>query len=178
VLAVAIALAWGLGVEAFEDLLGLEDDVDPLVIPGAEYLTTRGREAADQIADTTEQQIGRSVLLGLAAGWLLGAVVDAVAARFARYRESRIPGIATYETLEAYERGGYNAAGYYSATGLEVEKSNVTMRDKRVEQECRDNEAQGWLPANQPFQSGHQRPLFHHRCRCLLAWRLAKQAEE
>lgn len=40
---------------------------------------------------------------------------------------------------------------------------------------CGGNVAQGIIPINQPFQSGHQRPAAHNRCRCGL--RLVYQAE-
>jgi hypothetical protein len=163
-LAVAIALAWELGVDGLTAELEQADELDPLALAGTEYLTTRGRVAADQIADTTRDQIGRVLVLGLAAGWLLSALVDAVTARFVRYQETRIPGISQYETLQAYSEGSYNAAGYYSATGIPVEKLWVTMRDGKVERICRENETQSWLPAEQTFSSGHQKPLAHHRC--------------
>jgi hypothetical protein len=177
-IAVAIALAWEFGVEGLAEMLGQTDDLDPLTVPGAEYLTTRGRVAADQIADTTRDQVGRTLVLGLAAGWLLSALIDAVGARFARYQESRIPTIAQYELFQAYESGGYSASGYYSATGIPIEKLWVTMRDKRVEPICRENEMAGWLPSDQAYPSGHQMPLAHVRCRCVQGFRNAKTPKQ
>ena len=53
--------------------------------------------------------------------------------------------------------------------GLQVYKSWLTADDDRVDEDiCRANEAQGPIPLEDKFQSGHMAPLGHPRCRCAL----------
>jgi hypothetical protein len=50
------------------------------------------------------------------------------------------------------------------------EKRWVTVGDDRVCPLCHGNEAQGGIPIEQAFQSGHQYPTAHPRCRCVLSY--------
>lgn len=40
--------------------------------------------------------------------------------------------------------------------------------DSRLCEICKANEAAGWIPFNEPFPSGHMRPLAHEDCGCSL----------
>ena len=50
-------------------------------------------------------------------------------------------------------------------------KAWQTVGDSRVDDACMMNEAQGWIPIEQPFQSGKMQPLEHPNCRCAMSTR-------
>lgn len=51
------------------------------------------------------------------------------------------------------------------------EKEWMTVNDNRVSEQDADNEAQGYIPIDQSFRSGHKEPPGHPRCRCTLGYR-------
>jgi hypothetical protein len=138
------------------------------------WLKGHALEAARQIQGTTRDYIMAIVVQGVAEGWSYDRMAEAITARYSEFAEgrpqehiaSRAHGIAVYEAGMAYESGSRAVVDDLMAAGLTMEHSWLTVGDDRVEQECRDNEAQGWIPADQPFQSGHMNPLAHYACRC------------
>jgi len=54
----------------------------------------------------------------------------------------------------------------------------LTAGDRRVSDACQRNEADGWIPINEPFATGSQMPLEHPNCRCDVAYRTATPGEE
>jgi len=62
-------------------------------------------------------------------------------------------------------------------------KAWLTVGDSRVSNECEANESDGWIPIDEVFDSGHDHPPEHPRCRCTLTYRkivtdAAKQRQE
>lgn len=49
---------------------------------------------------------------------------------------------------------------------LVEERRLITMDDDRVCEICLGDAAQGWLPADQNYESGHMYPPIHPNCRC------------
>jgi len=54
------------------------------------------------------------------------------------------------------------------AVGMTRKKWNTQHDDRVDEGQCRPNEGQGWIPVEDSFQSGHDAPTAHPRCRCNL----------
>ena len=78
------------------------------------------------------------------------------------------------EIGDAYAEGNLIVAQELAAAGIEMEKAWSTVGDDKVSELCAGNEAQGWIPLEDAFQSGHQRPLGHPGCRCDLRTRREK----
>jgi len=75
--------------------------------------------------------------------------------------------VAVTEIGNALEAGSAITAKELQDAGLVMEKSWLTVGDDRVcSEECELNEAQGWIPLDEPFASGHMHPLAHPACRC------------
>lgn len=78
--------------------------------------------------------------------------------------------IAQTEVRTANSMGALNGFKKMADAGLNVKKRWDTAEDDRVDDEiCEPNWAQGAIPLGQPFQSGHQTPAGHPRCRCRLS---------
>jgi len=80
--------------------------------------------------------------------------------------ESRAHLIAITESGNAYEEGRLQTAKWMQAQGLDMEHFWLNVGDDRVSDGCLANTAAGWIPLDQPFPSGHMRPLRFPGCRC------------
>jgi hypothetical protein len=58
----------------------------------------------------------------------------------------------------------------------DMQKRWSTIGDERTSEECLLNEAQGWLPLDGVFQSGHEHPPRFPSCRCGLQFRVRREA--
>jgi hypothetical protein len=138
------------------------------------YLEGHALDASKTITGTTRDEIARIVTQGVKEGWSYNRTAKAITDKYAEFAvgkpqlhiASRAHGIALYESGEAYEAGSYAVGEELAVAGLEMEHSWLTVKDGRVEPECRGNEAQGWIPLSQAFNSGHKRALAHYGCRC------------
>jgi len=81
--------------------------------------------------------------------------------------------IAVYELGQAYESAGRQTVDRLSGKGIPMEKSWLTVGDDRVSSVCRENQAQGWIPLDEAFSSGHQQPCSHPACRCCCLYEVA-----
>jgi len=169
---IAQALMIGARVAIAELRAGISFDLDhPAAV---RYLKGHALEAAKSINATTKADIGRIVTQAVEEGWSYNKTAKAIIAKYAEYAEprpqlhiaNRATGIAVYESGMAYEVGGRAVVDDLMDAGLEMEHAWLTVKDERVEPECAANEGQGWIPADQPFQSGHMHPLAHYACRC------------
>jgi len=82
--------------------------------------------------------------------------------------------IATHEAAQAYEYGNRAFADSIKDEGIEMEKMWTTSHDSRVSDGCAENEADGWIPIDQPHSSGHQEPPRFPGCRCYEQYRQVK----
>lgn len=73
--------------------------------------------------------------------------------------------IARTETNQALSKASLDRMKDMGIEGKEW----VVIGDDRLCEICEGNEAQGVIPVNQPFQSGHMNPPGHPNCRCALA---------
>jgi hypothetical protein len=121
---------------------------------------------ARDVTSTSVQAIRNEVAEGIGAGEGYYQLRARVLDYYDRTTEWRAGLAAQYESGTAYEAVRDAIAHQHGMTHKRWE----TMRDDRVEQMCLDNEAAGWIPADDVFPSGHSRPLAHPRCRCWLSW--------
>ena len=147
------------------------------------YLQQHGAELVKGINATTREYIRTILIQAAEQGWSYGKTALAIKQRYRefavgvpqRHLRSRAELIAVTEIGNAYEHGTMIAAEDLVAGGLAMEKKWLTVGDDRVEQECRSNQADGWIPLDQEFSSGDQRPLAHPACRCTLQTRRHKK---
>mgnify|MGYP000947853044 CR=1 FL=1 len=130
-----------------------------------EYLRTAPLNLTKFVNDTSREQV-RAVLVQAAdEGWGYTKTTKELRTLFAGMRRHRAETIAITETGQAYEVGNRSVRARVHAQ-LPLEKSWLTVGTENVCPICRGNEGEGWIPFDQLFQSGHDHPVGHARCRC------------
>jgi len=124
---------------------------------------------ADMIRNSglTAQDVGRvrTFSLDLVAGGYSPKQVESMTTAYSRrLLRRRGETIARTEMRDAVTAGGLVQDERYGAN----EKAWATVGDDRVSNICNTNQAQGWIPIDRAFVSGHQGPTSHPRCRCHL----------
>lgn len=84
--------------------------------------------------------------------------------------------IAVTEVGQAYVRGQQQIGNALTDLGIAMEKAWLTAADDRVEAECEENGAAGWISWEETFPSGHDAPLAHVGCRCALQMQRSEAA--
>ena len=143
------------------------------------WLQDYGAQRVAKIDETTRQYIKTVITEGVEHGWSYDQMARTIIERYREFAvgqpqqhiKSRAHLIAVTEVGEAYCEGNLQMGQVLQDAGFVMEKKWMTVGDDRVSAVCRGNEAQGWIPLNQPFQSGHIRPLAHPACRCDLLTR-------
>ncbi len=131
------------------------------------YARAHAAELIKGINETTREGLRRIIVAGLDEGASYGQIGKTISSLFDGFSAKRAQTIAVYEVGEAYEQGNLDVADELRGSGVEMEKSWLTVKDSKVETPiCGANEAQGWIPLAQPFQSGHDRATGHLACRC------------
>lgn len=87
------------------------------------------------------------------------------------FSRARALSIAGQEFTQADEEGKF--AGIQK-TGIPMEKSSLLAANENHGPGDIENASQGWIPASQAFQSGHQHPTYHIGCKCLCIYRSAR----
>lgn len=85
--------------------------------------------------------------------------------------DSRAHLIAVTEVGDAFCAGNLMAGQSLEDAGVGMEKAWDTVGDGKVSDGCQENAAAGWIPLDEPFPSGHDRPLRFPGCRCDLLMR-------
>lgn len=89
------------------------------------------------------------------------------------FRQSAV--IAHDEIKTAFEQGAfYGAKATFERIGAQAEKCWLLSNDPGVCDACAANAAQGYIPINRPFASGHLAPPGCYGCRCGGAYRRAR----
>lgn len=146
------------------------------------YIEEFGALRVTQINETTRDEIHDIVTQGTREGWSYDRVARAINQRFREFRvgkpqehiKSRGHLVAVTELGNAYEAGNQVVVQDLSDGGLDMEKKWLTVGDDRVSDGCRENESEGWIPVEQAFLSGHDRPLRFPGCRCTALYRRAQ----
>lgn len=135
-----------------------------------------------KINQTTKDRLSYLVQEGIEQGWSPGKLANAITDRFGEFAAgrpqehiaSRAHLVAVTEIGEAHSAGTYLGARQLAGKGFALEKSWSAVNDAKTDPDiCAANAAQGWIPLEQPFQSGDDHPLGHPGCRCVLLTRPA-----
>lgn len=150
-----------MGVSTDDELTGAIND------RALEWAKDHTDELIQVLDENTQKMVSKAISMGLEEGLSEEEIVKKVME--AGFDENRAKLIADTEIGNANSRGaleGYKAA---ADAGVAVMKKWVTVGDDDVDKDiCEANEAQGAIPIDEPFQSGHMAPLGHPRCRCVL----------
>ena len=150
-----------------EDMLDVRDPraVEWADKYAASMLTSDG--SGGTLADATRNMIRETITKGLqdklSRDELAAVLEDAYA-----FSTDRADLIAVTEIGNATRGGLFEG---YKAAGMQ-QKRWLLSNDDNVCPVCKANAAQGYIPINEPFQSGDMQPLAHPRCQCDLAARL------
>lgn len=145
------------------------------------YVRQHGAANVRGINDTTRQYLNTVITQSVEEGWSYQRTAKAIRERYSQFAvgapqqhiRSRAELIAVTESGEAYEAGSEMPVRDLAVAGVKMQKSWLTVGDKRVEQHCLDNQNQGWIPLDEAFASGHMRALAHPACRCTTLYRRA-----
>lgn len=166
--------AWLIGAEDMARRLNIDITFN-LDDPAARaYIRRVGADLVTRVDDTTRTRLRGLIVDGTNNGWNYNQIAQSIIGQFGemavgkpqQHIDSRAHLIAVTELGNAFEDGSLGAARQMEAMGLEMEKKWLTVGDTRVSDGCRDNQAEGWIPLNQQFRSGHDRPLRFPGCRC------------
>ena len=146
------------------------------------YLEAHGYGLISQIDSVTRGNIATIVTNGTAEGWSYNRVAREITSLHSemaigkpqRHIDSRAHLIAVTEAGNGYEEGNLAVVRDLEDAGLRMEKKWLTVGDDRVSDGCQANQAEGWIPVAQAFQSGHARPLRFPGCRCTTEYRRAR----
>lgn len=144
------------------------------------YLQDYGAQQVAGINEKTQSELRTLLAQAADEGWSYDKTAQAITDKFDGFADgrpqdhidSRAHGIAVTEIGNAYAEGNLEVAQSLSDAGIEMEKFWSTVGDAKVSELCSGNEAAGWIPLDQSFPSGHDRPLGHPYCRCDLLTRV------
>lgn len=139
-----------------------------------EYAKKHAAEAVTQINDTTRKEIAKIVSDGVKNGTSYNDIAKAIKTKFEEFAvpkpQQHIPNravlVAVTELANAYCAGNMQVGNFLQDSGLKMMKAWQTLEDNRVSEGCRHNEAQGWIPLDKEFGSGHDHPPRFPGCRC------------
>lgn len=154
--------------------LGVEGSFTLANPQAAAWLEGHALEQSKLIQGATKTYIQGILQQAIEEGWSYQKTAKAITGRYEEFARgvpqkhlrSRAEMIATYELGEGYEAGSFAVVQRLMGAGLQMEKSWLTVGDARVSELCRANQAQGWIPAEQAYSSGHMHPQGHPACRC------------
>lgn len=140
----------------------------------AAYLDEHGAALVKNINETTREGIQGLVQRAMDDGWSYSKTAEEIQRRYMEFAigkpqehiDSRAHLVAVTEAGMAYEEGSFAVIEDLRDGGLEMEKYWSTVGDDRVSDECRQNEADGWIPVDQAHSSGDMHPLRFPGCRC------------
>lgn len=147
-----------------------------------QYLRDYGARLITRIDDVTKARIRDIVAAGVENGDSYSKVAKAIRTEFtsfskppirpaARHIRSRAELVAITEAGNSYQAGNYQAVAQAQDTGLQFEKTWITVGDKRVSSGCRANADEGYIPLDQDHTSGHAHPVRFPGCRCFEGYR-------
>jgi hypothetical protein len=143
------------------------------------YLEAVGAERVAGINETTRTRLRTLLVEAREGGWSYDRLAAEMRRTFTGFATgsplehiaSRAHLVAVTETGDAYEAARRVMADRLVRGGLSIEKQWLDVGDRRVDPVCASNAAQGWIPVDQAFGSGHQQPTAHPGCRCSTEYR-------
>jgi len=159
------------GAEALTKDLKLDTSFDLKNPRAVKYVKSRGAENVKGINETTKDQLRTLIGNAVEDSKSYTEITKLIRQVFSDFSQYRARLIAVTEVGNGYEAGNRILIDDLIDGGLEMEKSWLTVGDANVDPECADNEAEGWIPVDQAFGSGHDQPLAHPNCRCTCLYR-------
>lgn len=135
--------------------------IDNLRAYGAQQVTGMDRHSRDRLAHVIARSLARGNGVEQIARDIRGEFADWTTNRSRLVAHTETGEQMSFAALEFYTRNGVPMKSWLTAAGM--------ARSGEVCSEiCQRNAEAGRIPMDQPFPSGHQRPLGHPRCRCVL----------
>lgn len=171
------------GMTAAVTELDLETTFDLAHPEAVAYLEQKGATRVTKIRDTTRDRLRTLLTRAADEGWSYARTAREISALYrsmagpqrgvaqVEHLRSRAEAIAVFELGDAYEHGNMLVAKDLQASGLEMQKKWLSVGDDRVRPEHRANQEQGWIPLDDAFQDGNDRPPSDPGCRCTLLLR-------
>lgn len=174
--------AFAAGIAATVAETGIAVSFDLAHPAAAAYVRDHGAEQVTRIRETTREELRRIMGQAIDEGWTFDQTARAIVARYRHFagpargaapspHVSRAHAIAVYELGDAYEFATMATAREMQADGMVIEKRWLSAGDARVRPDHAANAAEGWMPLDQVFGSGHERPPTDPGCRCSLLTR-------
>jgi hypothetical protein len=151
--------------------LGIDDAFDlkhPLAV---DFMAKNGAGRVTAINATTRDYLRTILIQAADEGWSYDKTARAIRKRYADFSVKRARNIAVYELGNAYVEGTMIVARDLQSAGLEMQKKWISASDAKVRPDHRANDTEGWIPLDDVFQSGHDRPPTDSGCRCSLGTR-------
>lgn len=149
------------------------------------YIDQHGAALVRGINETTRESMRTLLKMAADEGWSYDKTARRIRAQFDGFAgampqahiRDRATLVAVQEVGEAFEAGSEIVVRDLADAGLSMEKRWLTVSDARVSELCQGNAAEGWIPLEQSFPSGHMRPLGHVACRCTTQYRRTRGSE-
>ncbi len=125
-------------------------------------------ELLTQLNATSKQDMRDVITNGLDAELDMMGIRKQIKALFVSYGTQRSALIGSHESIAAFGLGQYAAV---VDTGMPYDKLWLNVGDDKVEQECLDNTAQGWVSLHTSYNGGALVPPQHVGCRCAMDYR-------
>lgn len=126
-------------------------------------LIGKNARGTGELAETTRKRIRANITKGLTDNVGRREIERMLETDFG-FSAERAELIAGTEIAQANSVGSHEGLLEAQASGLQMEHSWVCEEDAC--EICLANEAQGWIPLEEPFASGDLHPVAHPNCRC------------
>jgi hypothetical protein len=139
--------------------LAIVSQVNKLAVEWAE---NRAAELVTKVTEATRDYLRADVTQAMEEGWSTAQLSKAIQENYG-FSEGRSNTIARTEIGQADVEGNMMA---YRESGVVEGKEWILGSEHQDDDECTDNAAEGIIPLDQPFSSGHMNPLAHPNCVC------------
>lgn len=152
------------GVDEGKQTIGVSIDFDLLNPNVQQFLDNYTASEVTMIDATTRSDIKRIIDKAIHEGKGVDEVAREISNQYKMFGKVRPKLIAHNEIAQVHSQAEML---YYRESGVVDGKSWLTANDGKVSQGCMANQDQGVIPLNKKFQSGHDAPPRHPRCRCV-----------
>lgn len=181
----AVETAMPAGAAAASKEIGIEMAFNLKNPRAVTYIEQHGAALVRGINETTRESMRTLLKMAADEGWSYDKTARMIRREFDGFAglkpqlhiRDRATLVAVQEVGEAFEAGSEIVVRDLADAGLSMEKRWLTVSDARVSELCQGNAAEGWIPLEQSFPSGHMRPLGHVACRCTTQYRRVRGSE-
>lgn len=152
--------------------LGINSDVSETFM--GRYLRVRSLNMiSSDIAPETVKQLRNAILDAYSRNASVADIEQVIRDVYERFSTARASTIAQTELNDAYNAGRFDVA-----VNAGMNEKSWATESKSPCVVCLANQAQGWIPIDKPFQSGHQKPTGHPNCYCSVDFRLTSRTKK